>query len=91
MGAAGTIGRSLIRPEERRRRMRAHVLRPHARWTAARKLALCIALRGAVVSLNEAAAATGIDAEEISRWLEAFRRRGAEGLRVDGRVRGSTA
>lgn len=85
MSAVHRIGRPPMAPEERRRMMRDRVLVRHARWTPARKAELCMALRGAVVSVSEAVEARGLTREEIAAWLKIFARDGAKGLRVSAR------
>jgi len=78
-------GRPPTSADERHRRMRERVLRRHARWTAWRKAELCMALRGAIVTVDDAVEKCGLQREEIAAWLKTFARSGTDGLRIYGR------
>jgi len=73
--------------ERRLQRVRARVLAPVGRWTAARKYDACLALRGGAVSIAEVATAHDIPAEEIARWMIAARDGGQDALRIAPRRR----
>jgi hypothetical protein len=72
--------------EERRRlrgaMMRRLVLTPVRRWTANRKLHLCMAIRGGVITQAEAIAAHKLSVDELVAWLNAVERRDFEALRA---------
>ncbi len=70
---------------ERREQLRRLVLAPVGRWTPHRKLRLCMALRGAVISHAEAIAAHGLSADELALWHDAVARRDFEALRAGQR------
>jgi transposase-like protein len=71
----------------RMRRVRARVLAPVGRWTAARKYDACLALRGGAVTIAEVAAAHDVPAEEIAAWMIAARNGGQDALRIAPRRR----
>jgi transposase-like protein len=73
--------------ERRVNRVRARVLAPVERWTAARKYDACLALRRGAVTIAEVATAHGIPAEEIAGWMIAARDGGQDALRIAPRRR----
>lgn len=61
---------------------RSKLLTPVQRWTPARKAAVCMAIRGRSVSIEEILAAHRLEREEVEAWLSAFASGGADALRI---------
>jgi uncharacterized protein DUF1153 len=61
---------------------RSELLNRFERWTQARKIRLCQALCAEAILASEAMLAHGLAPEEIDRWMEAYKRRDFEALKV---------
>ena len=61
---------------------RSDLLRRVERWTYGRKIKLCKGVSAQVISASEAILAHGLSQDEIDRWMEAYRRKDFEALKV---------
>jgi len=61
---------------------RSSLLKRIERWTYGRKVALCKGLAARVVTVSEAMLAHRLSQDEIGRWMEAYRRKDFEALKV---------
>jgi hypothetical protein len=61
---------------------RSELLKPSERWTQARKIRLCRGLCAEAIFASEAMLAHGLAPEEIDRWMEAYKRKDFEALKV---------
>lgn len=61
---------------------RRELLAPVRRWTPARKAAICMAIKGRGVAIEEVLAAHRLDRSEVETWLTAFASGGADALRI---------
>jgi hypothetical protein len=57
------------------------------RWTPARKAAICMAIRGRRLAIEEVLAAHQLERAEVERWLTAFEAGGREALCIYRRRR----
>jgi hypothetical protein len=63
-------------------RWRDKLLTPVQRWTPARKAAVCMAIWGRSVAIEEVLAAHKLERAEVERWLAAFAAGGPQALRI---------
>ena len=61
---------------------RSDLLRRVVRWTCGRKIRLCTGLSGNVVLASEVILVHRLSQEEIDRWMDAYRRRDFEALKI---------
>lgn len=66
---------------------RSDLLKRVERWTQGRKISLCRGLCAEVVTTSEVMLAHGLAYDEIDRWMEAYKRRDLEALKVGYRRR----
>jgi len=61
---------------------RSDLLRRVERWTYGRKIKLCTGLSTTVIAASEVILAHGLTQDEIDRWMEAYKKRDFEALKV---------
>jgi hypothetical protein len=61
---------------------RSDLLARVERWTYGRKIKVCKGISAKVISVSEAILAHGLSQDEIDRWMEAYRRKDFEALKV---------
>ena len=61
---------------------RSDLLKRVERWTQARKIGLCRGLCAEVVIAGEVMLAHGLTQDEIDSWMEAYKRKDFEALKV---------
>jgi hypothetical protein len=61
---------------------RSDLLKQVARWTYGRKIRLCKGLSAKAITSTEVILAHGLTQDEIDRWMEAYRRKDFEALKV---------
>ena len=66
---------------------RSDLLKRVERWTQGRKISLCRGLCAEIVTKSEVMLAHGLAYDEIDRWMEAYRRKDLEALKVGYRRR----
>jgi hypothetical protein len=60
----------------------ADLLKRVERWTYGRKIKLCKGLSTKVIIASEVILAHGLTQDEIDRWMEAYRRKDFEALKI---------
>jgi hypothetical protein len=63
-------------------RSRDDLLKRVERWTQARKIRLCRGLCAEIIIASEVMLAHGLSQHEIDHWMEAYRRKDFEALKV---------
>jgi hypothetical protein len=67
---------------------RSDLLRRVERWTCGRKIKLCTGLSAKIIAASEVISVHGLSQDEIHRWMEAYKRRDFEALKIGyGRTR----
>lgn len=66
---------------------RSSLLERVGRWTQGRKISLCRGLSAEIVTTSEVMLAHGLAQDEIDHWMEAYKRRDFEALKVGYRRR----
>ena len=61
---------------------RADLLKRVERWTQGRKISLCRGLCAEIVTISEVVRAHGLALDEIDRWMEAYKGKDFEALKV---------
>jgi hypothetical protein len=70
---------------------RSSLLKRVERWTQGRKISLCRGLCAEIVTTSEVMLAHGLAQYEIERWMEAYKRKDFEALKVGYRRKRSRA
>ncbi len=78
-GIRDTDGRHIIRAIAA---SRSDLLKRVERWTCGRKIKLCKGLSSKVIIASEAILAHGLTQDEIDRWMEAYKRKDFEALKI---------
>jgi hypothetical protein len=61
---------------------RAELLKRIERWTQGRKISLCRGLCAKIITTSEVVLAHGLAQDEIDRWMEAYKRKDFEALKI---------
>jgi hypothetical protein len=61
---------------------RPDLLKQVERWTYGRKIKLCKGLSAKIITASEVILAHGLSRDEIDRWMEAYKRKDFEALKV---------
>ena len=61
---------------------RSDLLKRVERWTYGRKIRLCKGLSAGVITASEVILAHGLSQDEIDRWMEAYKSKDFEALKV---------
>ena len=61
---------------------RSDLLKRVERWTYGRKIKLCKGLSAKVIIASEVILAHGLTQDEIDRWMEAYKRKDFEALKI---------